>query len=526
MANEQFPQNDEGLDFEKAKELTVEEAVQKDAEIKAGITEDDDVLDKYIKQHRTEVVSQKFDGDTPETIEHGNTAPLDEFIKSQRQALEEQASLTQVSDLSTSEPTSAPEPIVTARVQVEKQALDNQETMVFDQVPLATTSQDIEPAPEQTKTEPAVETQETQTPVQEMVTATPEPASPTLELGETIARENAPKKTRKFLYWGIGAIAGVALVGSGVWYLTQQSANINQTTTSSSSSSNSTAASSDNDSFNAAYNAFFEDDKQTVLKNDQFDKLSDLATALKKLEGTSYYDVANTKYTSLKRQIEAIQAVNDKFQSAAIVNGVKQTVTVKSDANFDSISSDTLNTGNATLDKLLQEVVADGRSQLTSGTGNQASATDTSNGTTSSSETVSANAGNDTASASGNASSAATTSGSASTYSAATPYGIQSYDESTLQKNLSRVPINESAIADSSNSAWEWTSGVLERIVAISQERGYITGNNYILQKVNIINGNGYYNMYKPDGTYLFSINCKTGYFVGNAAGHSDNLDY
>ncbi len=30
--------------------------------------------------------------------------------------------------------------------------------------------------------------------------------------------------------------------------------------------------------------------------------------------------------------------------------------------------------------------------------------------------------------------------------------------------------------------------------------------------------------MFKPDGTYLFSINCKTGYFVGNGAGHSDAL--
>ena len=49
---------------------------------------------------------------------------------------------------------------------------------------------------------------------------------------------------------------------------------------------------------------------------------------------------------------------------------------------------------------------------------------------------------------------------------------------------------------------------------------------DYILEKVNIINGNGYYNMFRKDGTYLFSINCKTGYFVGNGSGHSDALDY
>ena len=81
-------------------------------------------------------------------------------------------------------------------------------------------------------------------------------------------------------------------------------------------------------------------------------------------------------------------------------------------------------------------------------------------------------------------------------------------------------------IDDANNEAWNFTQGTLENIVAISQQRAYITGNQYILEKVNIINGNGYYNMFKPDGTYLFSINCKTGYFVGNAAGNSDALDY
>ncbi|MCW1043284.1 cell division site-positioning protein MapZ family protein, partial [Streptococcus anginosus] len=48
----------------------------------------------------------------------------------------------------------------------------------------------------------------------------------------------------------------------------------------------------------------------------------------------------------------------------------------------------------------------------------------------------------------------------------------------------------------------------------------------YILERVNIVNGNGYYNLYKPDGTYLFTLNCKTGYFVGNGSGHADALDF
>lgn len=61
---------------------------------------------------------------------------------------------------------------------------------------------------------------------------------------------------------------------------------------------------------------------------------------------------------------------------------------------------------------------------------------------------------------------------------------------------------------------WSFNPGILENILQVSRERGYITGNQYIIEKVNIINGNGYYNLFKPDGTYLFSINCKTGYFV------------
>lgn len=103
---------------------------------------------------------------------------------------------------------------------------------------------------------------------------------------------------------------------------------------------------------------------------------------------------------------------------------------------------------------------------------------------------------------------------------------MTSYDPASLQRHLSRVPYNQDVIADRANPSWAFNPGVLEKIVATSQARGYISGNQYILEPVNIINGNGYYNMFKPDGTYLFSINCKTGYFVGNGKGYADALDY
>ena len=104
--------------------------------------------------------------------------------------------------------------------------------------------------------------------------------------------------------------------------------------------------------------------------------------------------------------------------------------------------------------------------------------------------------------------------------------GGLSGDGVNLQRSASRVPYNQSAVDDSNNPAWTFADGVLEQVLATSRARGYITGNQYILERVNIVNGNGYYNLYKPDGTYLFTLNCKTGYFVGNGSGHADDLDY
>ena len=70
------------LDFQEAKEMTVGEAVRKEAEINAGVTETDSILDKYIKQHREEVASQKF---SKKIEADGDTSPLDAFIQKQRQ---------------------------------------------------------------------------------------------------------------------------------------------------------------------------------------------------------------------------------------------------------------------------------------------------------------------------------------------------------------------------------------------------------------------------------------------------------
>ncbi len=49
------------LDFKDAKEMTIGQANRKAEEIEAGVKETDNVLDKYIKQHRDEIEAHKFD---------------------------------------------------------------------------------------------------------------------------------------------------------------------------------------------------------------------------------------------------------------------------------------------------------------------------------------------------------------------------------------------------------------------------------------------------------------------------------
>ena len=80
-------------------------------------------------------------------------------------------------------------------------------------------------------------------------------------------------------------------------------------------------------------------------------------------------------------------------------------------------------------------------------------------------------------------------------------------------------------VADTSNPVG-LADGVLDKIIETSHSRGYFSGDNFILEPVNIINGNGYYNLYLPDGTYLFSINCKTGTMLVMVQVTQSKLDY
>lgn len=605
------------LDFQDAKEMTVGEAVRKEAEINAGVTETDSILDKYIKQHREEVTSQKF---SKKIEADGDTSPLDAFIQKQRQEFADSGLIGQTLANESTNSTTADEtvtPITSGFGTTETKADDTQapvdseitvkpesessETIItstnadrfitseaekFDlgealAATTTSTNQQVDntamvdnvddPEPESTlpaddkSSEPQaskplledVEVSETidsdaiATTVAGVTGVKADEAKATPKVSMTVSRPSAEDKissgsispSHKGVFDGdipvyrrkgvvIGALTVLALAiigGSYALYKVTHSQSAKTTSTASSaviSSSSKGASASDNKAFEDMYKNFFTDDEQTKLANDQFGKLSDLEKLLKKLEKTKYYDAAKTKYDNLKKQIEAIEKVNSKYESDALVDGsYNASISVKSDANFNDLSERVTNTGNASLDSIIQEVIKGGKTQLEE-KGKAASATsavtasESVNTATPSGDNTSGAANSGVTGAAGGVSS-----GTAATSTVVTR-GIMNYNPSILQRDRSRVPYNANVVADTSNPAWTWADGVLDKIIATSHSRGYFSGDNFILEPVNIINGNGYYNMYLPDGTYLFSINCKTGYYVGNGSGHSDKLDY
>lgn len=605
------------LDFQDAKEMTVGEAVRKEAEINAGVTETDSILDKYIKQHREEVTSQKF---SKKIEADGDTSPLDAFIQKQRQEFADSGLIGQTLANESTNSTTADEtvtPITSGFGTTETKADDTQapvdseitvkpesessETIItstnadrfitseaekFDlgealAATTISTNQQVDntamvdnvddPEPESTlpaddkasepqASKPLLEDVEVSETIDSDAIATTvagvtgvkaDEAKATPKVSMTVSRPSAEDKissgsispSHKGVFDGdipvyrrkgvvIGALTVLALAiigGSYALYKVTHSQSAKTTSTASSaviSSSSKGASASDNKAFEDMYKNFFTDDEQTKLANDQFGKLSDLEKLLKKLEKTKYYDAAKTKYDNLKKQIEAIEKVNSKYESDALVDGsYNASISVKSDANFNDLSERVTNTGNASLDSIIQEVIKGGKTQLEE-KGKAASATsavtasESVNTATPSGDNTSGAANSGVTGAAGGVSS-----GTAATSTVVTR-GIMNYNPSILQRDRSRVPYNANVVADTSNPAWTWADGVLDKIIETSHSRGYFSGDNFILEPVNIINGNGYYNMYLPDGTYLFSINCKTGYYVGNGSGHSDKLDY
>ena len=605
------------LDFQDAKEMTVGEAVRKEAEMNAGVTETDSILDKYIKQHREEVTSQKF---SKKIEADGDTSPLDAFIQKQRQEFADsgliaQSMANEATNSTTADETVTPmtfgssttdakeddtqasvEPEITVKPESQSsetiitstnadrfitseaekfdlgealaatarstnQQVDNADMVdnIDDSEPgstlpaddKASEPQDSKPLLEDVEVSETIDLEAIATTVAGVTGVKADEAKATPKVSMTVNHPSAedrissgsispshkgffdgdiPLYRRKGVVIVALAVLALAIIGgSYALYKGTHSQSAKTTSTASSAvipSSSKDASASDNKAFEDMYKNFFTDDGQTKLANDQFGKLSDLEKLLKKLEKTKYYDAAKVKYDNLKKQIEAIEKVNSNYESDALVDGsYNASISVKSDANFNDLSERVTNTGNASLDSTIQEAIKGGKTQLEE---KAKAASATSAATASESVNTATPSGDNTSGASNSGVTSATggVSGGTAATSTVVTRGIINYNPSILQRDRSRVPYNANVVADTSNPAWTWANGVLDKIIATSHSRGYFSGDNFILEPVNIINGNGYYNMYLPDGTYLFSINCKTGYYVGNGSGHSDKLDY
>ncbi|EFX57434.1 MULTISPECIES: cell division site-positioning protein MapZ [Streptococcus] len=465
------------FDFDEAKDLTVGQVIRKNEEVEAGVLPEDNILDKYIKQHREEIEADKFETRQFKKEELASTQSLEDMIQEVRESSETSEEIEE-SHLVTEEVSGHTEETEAASVVLS---------------PLDEENQELEPL---VLTNTATE-EETESPEEEEVIVP-------LSRSAQTEPETGSKKKGVII---IASVVAAILVLAGTYYVYRQVSRSNQEIQSSQ------AASSDDKGtqtalkdFNDLYDTFYTDANKTALKNSQFDKLSQLKTLLDKLEGSRDYTLAKSRYDSLATQIKAIQDVNALFESPAITDGVLDTnAKAKADAKFTEIK-----TGNTELDKLLDKAISLGKSQQTSASSSSSSSSTSQASSSSATES--------------NASS--TTPSTSTTAPARDTNGGLSGDGVNLQRSTSRVPYNQSAVDDSNNPAWTFADGVLEQVLATSRARGYITGNQYILERVNIVNGNGYYNLYKPDGTYLFTLNCKTGYFVGNGSGHADDLDY
>ena len=462
------------FEFEEAKDLTVGQAIRKNEEVEAGVTPDDTILDKYIKQHREEIEADKFEN--LQTKKEESTQSLDDMIQEVRETTEQENVLSP-------EEEAIALAVATDTTEIVAQEAEEEETRVLEQ-PFKDELEAVEMA-EVDNSEVAVVYEENEDQLQ--------------PLSRSAQADDEPQNKKK---WAIlsAIILLFLLIFGGGYYVYRQITRSSQELQTKAADSGLVSNQSVYEQFNTLYDTFYTDENKTALKNSQFSQLNQLKELLDKLEGAREHTLAKSKYDSLETQIKAIQEVNAQFETPAITDGVLDTnAKIKADAKFTDIK-----TGNTEIDKLLDKAISLGKSQLASTTtaSTTAASQEASSPTTESSPSTSTS---DTA---------------ASTNSGLSSEGVN------LQRSASRVPYNQSAVNDSSNPAWTFADGVLEQILETSRARGYITGNQYILERVNIVNGNGYYNLYKPDGTYLFTLNCKTGYFVGNGSGHADDLDY
>ncbi|MDR1568517.1 MAG: hypothetical protein LBS33_07550 [Streptococcaceae bacterium] len=308
--------------------------------------------------------------------------------------------------------------------------------------------------------------------------------------------------------------------------------------------------------FEAKLAAFYLNKADGQLKNQEFSKFADIKKELADYKEAKNYSALKKEVATLNAEIKGIKQVNGYFKSDVLVDGkvietavVKPKATLKtpkvSNEKLQALLSCAVTIGekqqkeSKELDEKLAPILQTGieKASLADLKAVEALYKQTSQATQSSYQATFDNINSrieelskGEAQLQSTESSEAAAANESTSDNSATAAVSGSFGNtgavSQAERAKSRVPYDQAQLADVNNPAWIWADGIKERVLDTCRARSYIKGDDYILERVNIINGNGYYNLFAGDGRYLVSINCKTGYFVGNGAGHSDNLDF
>lgn len=357
---------------------------------------------------------------------------------------------------------------------------------------------------------------------------TPLPVTPVVK-SEASAQEEQSEKKKNKKPLIIGLCALVLLAAGGAGYALYNHNNnekaVNQAAVENKANLN---------AFNKAYDEFFTDSDHQVLKNSNFDQLSALKNKLKTLKGSDF-DTAETKVNALEAQIKAVEKVNALFNKSAIVDGeLNKEAQVKAAVSIPAVPK----TENEKLNKVLAQAINLAKTQQSEAKAKEeqaATATQNNAATQPGNQTSDQTAGTSASTDTSNGTTGAptqpqtdknTAQGGASSATAVAADGAQNPTGATPDNSNARV--QPQANLNPQDPAFTWNPGIRDKVLNIARQRGYISDNDFILLPVAIhtmtsgfMAGQvaGYFNLYRPDGSYLLTINNKTGYFFGNGKG-------
>lgn len=531
-------QGEKILDLKDASNLTIGELNVKSDQLEEA--NKSSVLDDYIRKHRDEIEQVKSD-------------TLDKVIQKEKEAIKlETPKEEQIATLSAFKASpviaagiaekvkSAAEPkerpIVKSIAEETKKAAEKPETFSEKyNLPELSTEKPVDDEPEEKvektvtsavkKAAPIVAAAEITKSEKDVVVKSdqPEKSEPSNENSD---EKEPAKKSKKVPIIAGAAVVILAAAGATVALTHNQNQSSAHQNIAQSSSKAAAEIAKNQQAFDQLYDKFFTDSSHKNLKNSELSNLTALQTALNKLKNTTNYNKDKSKFDSLKTSILALDKVNTQFDKPAIVNGkLDSTAQVKSGADLSTLPK----TDNSTLNNLLAQAISQGKMQ-TAQSATQASQTADS-AAIASQAAQSVAQSESIANSQAAASSAAQTTSSSNLTASSTTQTATSQNPSNVTVNNSNARVQPQAGLDTSNAAFDWAPGIEDKVLDTCRSRGYFTGNDYILLPVAIHTTNGsvsgeaagivsgYYNLYKSDGTYLVSINCKTGYWFGTTKG-------